>query len=130
MNLRLLVIALITALGSSCASNDKPRSALKVEPVTTVRHSGPTAQAFYQLARYYHGQRRFALAEDAYRKVIAADAGHADAYNGLAILYADRGQLDKSVQFFGKALTIAPRLAYVHNNLGYAYLLPKRYDDA
>ena len=130
MNLRLLVIALIAALGSSCASNDKPRSALKVEPVSTVRHGGATAQSFYQLARYYHGQQRYAQAEAAYRKAIAADGAHADAYNGLAILYADRGQLERSVQTFSKALTIAPRLAYVHNNLGYAYLLQKRYDDA
>lgn len=130
MKLRMLVIALIAALGSGCASNDKPRSALKVEPVSTVRNGTPTVQAYYQLARYYHGQRRFAQAEEAYLKAIAADGTHADAFNGLAILYAERGQLDKSLKTFGEALVVAPQLAYVHNNLGYAYFLLKRYDDA
>lgn len=130
MKLRILMVALMSILGPGCASTDKSRAALRVDPVMTVRHGAPDTQSYYQLARYYHGQQRLNLAEEAYLKAIAAGAANIDAFNGLASLYAERQQLDKAVQTFEKALAIAPGAGYVHNNLGYAYYLQGRQEDA
>ena len=62
MKPRILVLALIAALGSGCASNDKMRLAYEVKPVSTVRHGGANAVSYYQLGRYYHGQMRLDMA--------------------------------------------------------------------
>jgi len=131
MKPRLLVLALLAALGSGCSSMDKPSMAPRVEPVLSIHHGGaPDAQSYYQLGRYYHGQSRLAQAEEAYSKAIATDDRHVDAYNALASLYAERGELERAVQMFQRATAMAPDRAYLYNNLGYAYYLQGRQDEA
>lgn len=130
MKLRILMVALVSIFGPGCVSTDKSHAALRVDPVMTIRHGAPDTQSYYQLARYYHGQQRLNLAEEAYLKAIAAGAGNVNAFNALASLYAERQQLDKAVQTFEKALAIAPDAGYIHNNLGYAYYLQGRQEQA
>ena len=130
MKLRMLVLALIAALGSGCASTDKARLAYQVKPDSTVRHGGPNAQSYYQLARYYHGQKRLDMAETAYLKALELDSLQVDAYNALGSLYAERGDLARSAQQFEKALGIAPEAGYLYNNLGFTYYLLGRLDEA
>ena len=130
MKLRLLVAALLAALGSGCSSIDKPRQAMDVEPLFSVRHGAPDAQSYYQLGRYYQGQYRLTQAEAAYLKAIAVDGRNFDAYNALGRLYAERGELERSTKMFEQATTMAPKTAYLYNNLGFAYYLRGRYDDA
>ncbi|MBP7525177.1 MAG: LytR C-terminal domain-containing protein, partial [Propionivibrio sp.] len=131
MKLRLLVVALIAALGTGCATTDKSGlGAYKIKPDSTVRHGAPDAQSYYQLARFYHGQKRLDKAELAYIKAIALDGGRVDSYNALGSLYAERGDFERAVQQFELAAGINPKSAYVQNNLGYAYYLQGRYEDA
>lgn len=131
MKLRLLVVALIAVLGTGCATTDKSGMAgYKIKPDSTVRHGAPDAQSFYQLARFYHGQKRYEKAEMAYIKAIALDGGRVDSYNALGSLYAERGDLERAIQQFELAAGIDPKSAYVQNNLGYAYFLQGRYDEA
>ena len=130
MKLRLLVIALLAALGSGCSSIDKQRQAMDIEPLYSVRHGASDAQSYYQLGRYYQGQYRLAQAEAAYLKAIAIDRRNLDAYNALGRLYAERGELERSTKIFEQATTMAPKTAYLYNNLGFAYYLRGRFDDA
>ncbi len=131
MKLRLLVIALIAVFGTGCATTDKSGLAgYKIKPDTTVRHGAPDAQSYYQLARFYHGQKRYEKAEMAYIKAIALDGGRVDSYNALGSLYAERGDLERAIQQFELAAGIDPKSAYVQNNRGYAYFLQGRYDEA
>lgn len=132
MKPRLIVLALLAALGSGCASIDKPRQAQAgdIEPLLAVHHGAPEAQSYYQLGRYYQGQRRLAQAEEAYLKAIAIDHRKLDAYNALGRLYAERGDFDRSAKTFAQATTLAPGAAYLYNNLGFAYYLSGRLDDA
>ena len=98
MKLRLLVVALIAVLGTGCATTDKSGLAgYKIKPDSTVRHGAPDAQSFYQLARFYHGQKRYEKAEMAYIKAIALDGGRVDSYNALGSLYAERGDLERAI---------------------------------
>ena len=130
MKPRLIVLALLAALGSGCASIDKPRQAGDIEPLLAVHHGASDAQSYYQLGRYYQGQRRLAQAEEAYLKAIAVDSRKLDAYNALGRLYAERGDFDRSAKTFERATTLAPGAAYLYNNLGFAYYLRGRLDDA
>ena len=130
MKPRLIVLALLAALGSGCASIDKPRQAGDIEPLLAVHHGASDAQSYYQLGRYYQGQRRLAQAEEAYLKAIAVDSRKLDAYNALGRLYAERGDFDRSAKTFERATTLAPVAAYLYNNLGFAYYLRGRLDDA
>ena len=130
MKPRLIVLALLAALGSGCASIDQPHQAGDIEPLLAVHHGASDAQSYYQLGRYYQGQRRQAQAEEAYLKAIAVDRHNLDAYNALGRLYAERGDLERSVKTFARATTLAPDAAYLYNNLGFAYYLSGRLDDA
>lgn len=130
MKPRILVLALLAAFGSGCTSMDKPGAALRMEPVMAIRHGGPDAPSYYQLGRYYHGQKRLELAENAYLKAIAADDRNVDAFNALGSLYAERGELERSARIFEKATAMAPGAAYIHNNLGFAYYLQGRLEQA
>jgi len=125
-----LVLALATALGSGCTSMEKAGTALNFQPVQAVRHGAPDAQAYYQLGRYYHGQNRSALAEDAYLKAINADDRHLNAHNGLATLYAERGELERAAAMFTRLTRLAPDNAYLFNNIGYVLYLDGRYQEA
>lgn len=130
MKLRMLVLALMAALGSACTSTDKPRATLDIKPVLSIRHGTQDAQSYYQLGRYYHGQKRLAQAEEAYLQATAADEKHVDAFNALGTLYAERGELERAAQMFRKVTAMAPGAAYLFNNLGYAYFLLGRPDEA
>lgn len=126
MKLRLSVVVLSTALGAACTTTDTSRAKLDVRPTLSVRHSAETAASYYQLGRYYHGQNRLTPAEEAYRRATELDAGHIDALNALGCLYAERGEMERATQAFEQAIALAPEAAYLHGNLGYAYLLQGR----
>lgn len=130
MKPRVLVLALIAALGTGCGSMDAPGKALRMEQVLSIRHGAPNAQSYYQMGRYFHGQIRLALAEEAYLKAVAADEAHVDALNALGSLYAERGELERATQMFEKVTALAPDAAYLYNNLGFAYFLQGRQDQA
>jgi tetratricopeptide (TPR) repeat protein len=125
-----LVLAMVAAFGAACSSIDKPSAALRFEPVMSVRHGTENAQSYYRLGRYYQGQKRLEQAEGAYLKALAADDRHVDTLNALGSLYAERGELERSVQMFQRVTAMAPGAAYLYNNLGFAYYLLGQLDEA
>lgn len=131
MKPRILVVALLAVLGSSCSTTaDKQRLTLRIEPVQSIRHGAPNAQSYYQLGRYYQGQNRLDQAEEAYLKATALDDRYLDAFNALGSLYAQRGELERAAKMFEKLTAIVPDAAYLYNNLGFAYYLLGRQDEA
>ena len=102
-------------------------SAMRIEPVLSIRNSDSTARGFYQLGRYYQGQNRLDLAADAYRKALELHAAFVDARSALGTIYAAQGKYDEAIVEFTAALKIVPELAHVYNNLGYTYVLRHDY---
>lgn len=129
--MRLKTLCALLALGvtAGCATQTEPPT-WDVRPVLDVRHGMTQARAYYQLGRYYQGQRRVAEAQKAYEQAVAADAGHAEALNALAALYAEQGDLARALETFRRIEALAPDQAYLHNNLGYTLLLQGRPADA
>ena len=85
-----------------------------------------SADDAYVLARQQHLAARLPAAIDSYQLALRADPRHLNATNGLATLYAEQGQLPKAIGMW-RALTVdsvdSAATAFLHSNLGYAYLL-------
>lgn len=90
---------------------------------------GEQENAEFVLGSIYDRQKKYDLAEQQFKKVLAADPLNADAFNYLGYMLANRGvELDQSVNYIKKALQIEPQNAAFLDSLGWAYFKMARYD--
>lgn len=126
-----VALLLPLSLLGSCASNQNVgHESWGVKPVFSVRHAGEETEAFYQLGRYYQGQKRYEQAIEGYLKALEVNPAFTEARNGLGVVYSLQGQYAEAVGQFKLALSQAPRAAHIHNNLGYVYFLQELYAEA
>lgn len=59
-------------------------------------------------------------AEDAYRRALSCEPGHADACLNLGALLCDAGRCDEAVRLYAQAIARNPRVAELHYNLAVA----------
>lgn len=92
-------------------------------------HAPPLADAdvSYAAGRRHFDAGDLPAAQAAYEQALLRAPQHVDARNGLAVLYAQRGEHDAAIAQW-KALTLAagvprPQQAYLFSNLGHAYYL-------
>ncbi|MCL5778945.1 tetratricopeptide repeat protein [Limibaculum sp. FT325] len=88
-------------------------------------------QVHFALCDVYRIQRRFDDAIAAARRAIALDPNYADGYAilGLTLIYA--GEVDEGIAAIETAIKLNPRAPfYYQQNLGLAYYLSGRYEDA
>jgi tetratricopeptide (TPR) repeat protein len=102
---------------------NKAGQAVNIKPVMEVRHALGSADAMYQLGRYYQARINHAEAIAAYEKALEADPGHVEAHNGLGVAHCLQDRHELALQYFRKAIGMAPLAAHLHNNLGYAHLV-------
>jgi tetratricopeptide (TPR) repeat protein len=89
----------------------------------------------YAQGRNQYLARRYEDAMASYRKALQADPRHVNARNGLATLYAERRDFGRAIEIWqgltDKAgIAAGPDMAFLFNNLGYAYYLKGDYDKA
>ena len=66
-----------------------------------------------------------------FRRVIVLDPAHAEAYNYVGYMFAERGQnLDEAVTLIAKAIELEPENGYFIDSLGWAYYQQGKYGDA
>src|SRR5207247_2125840 len=88
---------------------------------TTYMDAGKDTEARPELERILRADRR----------VIAIDPKHAEAYNYVGYMYAERGQnLDEAISLIGQALSLEPDNGYFIDSLGWAYYQQGKYPDA
>lgn len=102
---------------------NKAGQPVNIKPVMEVRHALGSADALYQLGRYYQARVNYVEAIAAYEKVLEADPGHVEAHNGLGVAHCLQDRHELALQYFRKAIGMAPLAAHLHNNLGYAHLV-------
>jgi len=84
---------------------------------------------FFVLGSIYERQKKYDLAEEEFRKVLAVDPLNAPAANYLGYMLADRGvRLEESVKYIQKALELDPSNGAYMDSLGWAYFKMNRYD--
>jgi tetratricopeptide (TPR) repeat protein len=83
----------------------------------------------FVLGSIYERQKKYDLAEEQFRKVLATDPLNAAACNYLGYMLADRGvRLDESVKYIQKALELEPNNGAYLDSLGWAYYKMNRFD--
>jgi len=93
--------------------------------------SKPEEQEFsrFLLGSIYEREKRYDLAEEQFKKVLATDPLNASASNYLGYMLADRGvRLEESVKYIQKALRLDPNNGAYLDSLGWAYYKMDRCD--
>jgi tetratricopeptide (TPR) repeat protein len=93
--------------------------------------SKPEEQEYsrFMLGSIYERQKKYDLAEEQFKKVLAVDPLNASAANYLGYMLADRGvRLEESVKYIQKALELEPNNGAYLDSLGWAYYKMNRCD--
>jgi tetratricopeptide (TPR) repeat protein len=93
--------------------------------------SKPEEQEYsrFMLGSIYERQKKYDLAEEQFKKVLAVDPFNASAANYLGYMLADRGvRLEESVKYIQKALQLEPNNGAYLDSLGWAYYKMDRCD--
>jgi len=75
----------------------------------------------FKLAIKYHKKKSFKKAKNLYKKTLAINPLHLDAYNNLGIVLKELGDIDESIICFRKVIEINPSNIFGYFNLGLAY---------
>ena len=97
-------------------------------PTLAARTSGDEFTLEQALA--HHRAGRLARAEAIYGNILANDARHPDALHLLGMIELQRGHHDVAVQMIGQAISINPKEAAYHSNLGTVVQAQGKLDEA
>ncbi len=97
-------------------------------PAETARPPFPDAQSLYQEALAAQRNKKTAVSEWLYRRVLAIDARHVEAMNNLGVLYLAQGKQDQALEMFNQAISLKADYADPHYNL--SCLFAQRKDTA
>ncbi|RZI42422.1 tetratricopeptide repeat protein [Herbaspirillum sp. HC18] len=125
-----LLVCGVSLLQACQTPSTAPETAMRIEPVTVVRHAVDTADGMYRLGRHHQNENRLDQAAEAYRGALAKDPDHVEARNALATVYAAQGKSDEAIAEFQAVLQKHPALPHVYNNLGYVHYMKKDYGAA
>jgi tetratricopeptide (TPR) repeat protein len=90
----------------------------------------PSSQAVYLQGRAAHGQGHLAQATEHYEQVLQLDPRHVGALNALGVIHAQEGRTQEALALFTRAISLAPEVPHLYNNIGYALLRADRLDEA
>jgi tetratricopeptide (TPR) repeat protein len=93
--------------------------------------SKPEEQEYsrFMLGSIYERQKKYDMAEEQFKKVLAVDPLNASAANYLGYMLADQGvRLEESVRYIQKALELEPNNGAYLDSLGWAYYKMDRCD--
>lgn len=110
------------------ATREQPK--VHFVPATVVTQQMSAAQSSYALARQAHEMGQLNTAARHYRRVLALDAAHVGALNGLGVILAQDGRTAEAIELLVKARDLDPQAGHVQNNLGYTLLREQRLDEA
>jgi tetratricopeptide (TPR) repeat protein len=97
-------------------------------PAETARPPFPDAPALYQEALAAQRNKKMAVAEWLYRRVLAIDARHVEAMNNLGVLYLAQGKQDQALDMFNQAISLKADYADPYYNLSCLFAQQKDTD--
>jgi tetratricopeptide (TPR) repeat protein len=87
-------------------------------------------KAKYLMARHFQRLNRHLNAIEELNEVIKMEPYFPEAYNALGVSYDSLGKFAMAEECYKMALRLNPDLAYVVNNLGYSYMMQRKYENA
>jgi len=109
---------LLTACSAPPASHQ-----LALQPIVRGDMPGNQAASWNRLARFHHERGQLALALGAYAQSLALDANQLEARNAVAVIEAQRGDLELARKALVALVKDYPGEAQPHTNLGYVQFL-------
>ncbi|WP_426338737.1 LytR C-terminal domain-containing protein [Pseudoduganella sp. S-14] len=107
---------------TACSAPPAPHS-LALQPVVRGDMPGNQAASWNRLARFHHERGQLALALGAYAQSLALDASQLEARNAVAVIEAQRGDLELARKALVALVKDYPGEAQPHTNLGYVQYL-------
>ncbi len=87
-------------------------------------------RVYYALGRCRYGLGDLDGAEKSFNRMIDIDSTVADGYNQLGLISDDRGEYEKAVNYYERALSRDPSSHEIHSNLGVSYYKMGRYAES
>jgi len=88
-------------------------------------------QFYFAYGAALERSKRFPEAEVAFERCLELNSDHAEAYNYLAYMWAERGEkLDRALDYVRKALAIDPESGAFMDTLGWVYYMQGKYEAA
>ena len=100
-------------------SSPPPARPLALQPVVRGDMPGNQAASWNRLGRFHHERGQLALALGAYAQSLALDANQLEARNAVAVIEAQRGDLEQARKALVALINDYPGEAQPHTNLGY-----------
>ncbi|MTW11277.1 hypothetical protein GM658_11800 [Pseudoduganella eburnea] len=107
----------------SACSAPPPSRPLALQPVVRGDMPGNQAASWNRLARFHHERGQLALALGAYAQSLALDSNQLEARNAVAVIEAQRGDLESARKALVALVNDYPGEAQPHTNLGYVLYL-------
>jgi predicted O-linked N-acetylglucosamine transferase (SPINDLY family) len=89
----------------------------------------PIAEAM-RIAVSHHQAGRLAIAEDLYRRILAAEPAHADAWHLWGMIAHAQGRHGEAITRIQHAIALQPPTTVYHSNLGEVYRVAGQLDEA
>lgn len=128
---RLLMIGLTAFVGACTVMMPTPSEApLRVEGVMRVSGQPTPADLAYREGRQAINDGRRADAAERFRHALSLDPAHIESYNGLGVALSLENKPQEAIEVLNAGLTLAPTASHLHANLGLAYYMLSRLDEA
>lgn len=129
----LCIAGIIGSLASGCAYNKDSTASVaspSIQSIGLITKGADTAEAYYELGKYYYWQNRLAQAQVAFEHALQLRPGNVDIMNGLGSVSDRLGNYTTAQRFYREALAKDPQQAHIWANYGYSLLLEGRPSDA
>lgn len=131
------------ALNINCSTTVSPEQRVELDAIDAMMAKSQNYAALARLETLefqtqYHWLRwaqllgkvdQLKLSENAYQQIVEA-CGSAEAYHGLGVVYAKRGDVDKALEALQSAKSKAPARAEIRNDLGIVLMTKGLYGQA
>ena len=87
-------------------------------------------EVYNNLGNAFHGQKKFYMAIQSYKKAIKLNPNYSNAYINLGVTLKDQGKLDEAIEVYNKSILINPHSADAYYNLGNALQYQGKLDEA
>jgi tetratricopeptide (TPR) repeat protein len=123
IKLKPIVLAAMGCGLLQACSAPPPARPLAMQPVVRGDMPGNQAASWNRLARFHHERGQLALALGAYAQSLALDANQMEARNAVAVIEAQRGDLESARKALVALVNDYPGESQPHTNLGYVQYL-------
>ena len=94
----------------------------------TLEKSPNKTKPMINLGNAYFRSRKYGQALELFQKAVGIDDKAEEAYNGMGLIYKERGEFELAIENYNKVLVLKPGRAQIFSNRGVVYKSMGKYD--